>query len=134
MNAEPSKSPLRFFAELGYLLAQYAAQPGYAIAMVIVAWIIWPVGALIASLLIASFYLRTHQQTGSAVESGPQAPTGRRAEEDWLVLAGLVLIGIGVFWLAREYIAQLPWALVIIAFGLLLVLLGFARRGGGSRA
>lgn len=132
MSTEPSKSPLRFFAELGDLLAKYIVQPGYAIAMVIVGWIIWPVGALIASLLIARLYQRAHQQPGATVEPGPTAPSARRVEEEWLVLGGLILIGIGVYWLAWVYIPQLPWALVIMAFGLLLISLGFARRGGRS--
>ena len=132
MSTEPSKSPLHFFAELGDLLMKYIGQPGYAIAMVIIGWVIWPVGALMASLLIASIYRRAHPQLGATVEPGQTAPSRQRVDEEWLVLGGLVLIGIGVYWLAWVYIPQLPWALVIMAFGLLLILLGFARRGGRS--
>jgi hypothetical protein len=132
MSAEPSKSPLHFFAELGDLLMKYIGQPGYAIAMVIVGWVIWPVGALMASLLIASIYRGAHAQSGTTGELGSTAPSGQRVDEEWLVMGGLILIGIGVYWLARVYIPQLPWALVIMVFGILLILLGFARRGERS--
>src|SRR5574337_1247529 len=127
MSTEPSKSPLHFFAELGDLLARYITQPGYAIALAIVSWVIWPVGALIASLLIASLHQHAHQPPGSMAEPSLTAPAGRHTDEDWLVLGGIILIGIGVYWLAWVYIPQLPWALVIMAFGLLLILLGLAR-------
>jgi hypothetical protein len=119
------KSPLHLFAELGDLLAKYAAHPSYAIAMVIVAWIIAPIGALVASLLIAAAYLRAHEtrEPGAA----PAAETPDRG--DWLMLIGLVFIAGGAYWLVRDYIPRFTWEITTIALGLLLVLLGLARRG-----
>ncbi|OGF52883.1 MAG: hypothetical protein A2Z21_04300 [Candidatus Fraserbacteria bacterium RBG_16_55_9] len=128
------QSMLRFFAELGDLLARYATQPGYAVAMVIVGWIIWPIGALIASLLIASLYKRTAEPAGSAPLSGSTtgAPLGLPGERPWLILAGVLLMIMGIFWLVRELIPHISFAFVIIALGLLLIVFGLARREGGS--
>jgi hypothetical protein len=125
MNTEQQKSPLQFFAELGDLIAQYAVQPGFAAAMVIVSWIVWPIGALIASLFIARLYV------GSKTPLSPPALNPPRSE-DWLIFGGLLLIGIGAYSLVREYVPQLPWSVFLIAVGLLLVSLAYARRGGGS--
>ncbi len=131
MSTEQSKSPLQFFAELGDLIARYAANPGFAIGMVIVSWIVWPVGALIASLLIAKLY--TQSQT--AAQPNPPTPTlAPPRSEDWLIFGGLLLIGIGTYSLVRQYLPELPWAVFLIAVGVLLIGLAYARRGGGSSA
>ncbi len=128
MSTEQSNSLLHFFAELGDLIARYAANSGYAVAMVIIGWVVWPIGALIASLLIAKLY--TQSQT--AFQPSQPAPTlTPPRSEDWLILGGLLLIGIGVYSLVREYLPELPWAVLLIAVGVLLVGLAYARRGGG---
>lgn len=127
MSTEQSKSPVQFFAELGDLIARYAVNPSFAVGMVIISWIVWPIGALIASLLIAKLY------TESQRASRPPTPTpAPQRSEDWLIFGGLLLIGIGVYSLVREYVPQLPWSVFLIAVGLLLVGLAYARRGGGS--
>ncbi|MCL6642350.1 MAG: hypothetical protein K6T71_03375 [Candidatus Bipolaricaulota bacterium] len=129
MNPEQSKSPLQFFAELGDLLARYAVNPGFAVGMVIVSWIFWPIGALIASLLIAKLYM----QSQTAAQPNPPTPTlAPPRSEDWLIFGGLLLIGIGVYSLVRQYLPELPWAVLLIAVGVLLVGLAYARRGGGG--
>lgn len=128
MNTDPPKSPLHFFAELGDLIARYAVNPNFAMGMVIVSWIFWPIGALIASLLIAKLY------TQSQPASQPSQPVPTLApprSEDWLIFGGLLLIGIGVYSLVRQYLPELPWAVLLIAVGVLLVGLAYARRGGG---
>jgi len=131
MNPEQSKSPLQFFAELGDLLARYAVNPGFAIGMVIVSWIFWPIGALIASLLIAKLY--TQSQT--AAQPNPPTPTlAPPRSEDWLIFGGLLLIGIGAYSLMRQYLPKLPWAVFLIAVGLLLIGFAYVRRGGGQSA
>lgn len=128
MNAEQSRSPLQFFAKLGDLIAQYAVQPGFAVAMVIVSWIFWPIGALIASLLIAKLYVQSQAAPAEAKQPTPTLNPPR--SEDWLIFGGLLLIGIGVYALVREYLPQLPWSVFLVAIGLLLVGLAYARRGG----
>jgi hypothetical protein len=128
MGTEQSKSSLQFFAELGDLIARYAVNPGFAVGMVIVSWIFWPIGALIASLLIAKLY--TQSQTAS--QQSPPALAPPRSE-DWLIFGGLLLIGIGVYSLVRQYLPELPWAVFLIAVGLLLMGFAYARRGGGPR-
>lgn len=131
-NDDVWQSALKFFAELGDLLVKYAVQPGYAIAMVIVGWVIWPIGALLASLLIASLYYRSTKPfaplSGSTTSTSPEI----QGEQRWLILAGLLLIAVGIFWLVRELIPHISFAFVIIALGLLLIVFGFARREGGS--
>jgi hypothetical protein len=59
MSTEQSKSPLQFFAELGDLIARYAQNRDFAIGMVVISVILWPIGALIASLLIAKIYAQS---------------------------------------------------------------------------
>lgn len=128
MSTEQSKSLLHFFAELGDLIAKYAVNPSFAVGMVIVSWILWPIGALIASLLIAKLY--TQSQTAS--QQSPPAPTlAPPRSEDWLIFGGVLLIGIGIYSLVREYLPELPWAVLLIAVGVLFVGLAYARRGGG---
>lgn len=127
MSTEQSKSPVQFFAELGDLIAKYAVNPGFAIGMVIVSWVFWPIGALIASLLIAKLYVQ------SQTASQPSSPTPTLApprSEDWLIFGGLLLMGIGVHSLVRQYLPGLPWAVSFIVVGVLLVGLAYARRGG----
>ena len=127
MSTEQPKSPLQFFAELGDLIAKYAVNPGFAIGMVIVSWVFWPIGALIASLLIAKLYV----QTQTASQPSQAAPTlALPRSEDWLIFGGLLLIGIGVYSLVRQYLPELPWAVLLIAVGVLLIGLAYARRGG----
>lgn len=127
------QSVLKFFAELGDLIAKYAAQPGYAIAMVVIGWIIWPIGALIASLLIARLYFHATQPASAGAPSGSAARAPSESSElHWPVLAGLLLIVVGIFWLARELIPHISFAFVLIALGLFLILFGFTRRGGTS--
>lgn len=95
MSQESSKSPLAFFAELGDLLAKYVTNPIYAVMMVIVGWVIWPIGALIASLLIANIYARTQRAipAESATSSAPSSESAPKPQEgDWLILLGLGLI------------------------------------------
>jgi hypothetical protein len=132
MSPESSKSPLDFFAELGNLLARYAANPTYAVMMVIIGWVIWPIGALIASLLIASVYARAQK----AAEPGTQPASEnspKLQESDWLILIGLGLIALGLHQWLRHYM-DIPWPLVLIALGVLTILLAFARRAGGGAA
>jgi predicted branched-subunit amino acid permease len=117
---------LQFFAELGDLIARYAANPGFAIGMVIVSWVFWPIGALIASLLIAKLYAQSQ-----TAPSQPAQTLSAPRSEDWLIAGGLVLIGIGVYSLVRQYLPELPWAVLLIAIGVLLIGLAYARRGGG---
>ncbi len=129
MSTEQPKSPLQFFAELGDLIAKYAVNPSFAIGMVIVSWVFWPIGALIASLLIAKLYV----QTQTASQPSQTAPTlALPRSEDWLIFGGLLLIGIGVYSLVRQYLPELPWAVLFIAVGVLLIGLAYARRGGGQ--
>ncbi len=128
MSAESSKSLLQFFAELGDLIARYAVNPSFAIGMVIVSWVFWPIGALIASLLIAKLYAQS--QTASH-PSQPALTLTLPRSEDWLIFSGLLLIGIGVYSLVRQYLPELPWAVLLIAVGVLLVGFAYARRGGG---
>lgn len=130
MSTEQSQSPLQFFAELGDLIAKYAVNPGFAIGMVIVSWVFWPIGALIASLLIAKLYVQT-QTSSQPSQAAPTLAPPR--SEDWLIVGGLLLIGIGVYALVRQYLPELPWAVLLIAVGVLLVGLAYARRGGGPR-
>lgn len=135
MSTEPSKSPLDFFAELGDLLAKYAINPTYAVAMVIVGWVIWPIGALMASLLIASLYVRA-QRVAISAESGAPAPPASSItvrESDWLIIAGLVLVGLGLRQLLKYYSLEVPWSVTLIVVGVLLIGLAFARRGGGAQ-
>jgi hypothetical protein len=129
MNTERSKSPLQFFADLGELVARYAVNPHFALGMVLVSWVVWPIGALIASLLIAKLY------TQSQMASQPSQPAPTLApprSEDWLIFGGLLLIGIGVYSLVRQYLPELPWAVLLIAVGVLLIGFAYARRGGDS--
>jgi F0F1-type ATP synthase assembly protein I len=121
MSTEQSKSPLQFFAELGDLIARYAANPGFAIGMVIVSWVFWPIGALIASLLIAKLYAQSQ-----TAPSQPAQTLSAPRSEDWLIAGGLVLIGIGVYSLVRQYLPELPWAVLLIAIGVLLIGLAYA--------
>lgn len=131
MNPEQSRSPLQFLAELGDLIAKYAVNPEFAIGMVIVSWVFWPIGALIASLLIAKLYAQA--QTTSQPSSPPPTLASPRSE-DWLIFSGLLLIGIGVYLLVRQYLPELPWgAVLLIAVGVLLISLAYARRGGDQR-
>lgn len=130
MNTEQPKSPVQFFAELGDLIARYAVNPNFAIGMVIVSWVFWPIGALIASLLIAKLYT----QAPTTSQPSQPAPTWTSPRsEDWLIFGGLLLIGIGVYSLVRQYLPELPWAVLLIAVGVLLVGLAHAHRGGGPR-
>jgi hypothetical protein len=71
MSTEQSKSPLQFFAELGDLIARYAQNRDFAIGMVVISVILWPIGALIASLLIAKIYA----QSRLAPTQTPPTPT-----------------------------------------------------------
>ncbi|MCS7198162.1 MAG: hypothetical protein NZ930_05745 [Candidatus Bipolaricaulota bacterium] len=122
------KSPLHFFAELGDLIAKYAVNTGFAIGMVIVSWVFWPIGALIASLLIAKLCVQA--QTASQ-PSSPSLTLAPPRSEDWLIFGGLLLIGIGVYALVRQYLPEPPWAVFLIAVGVLLIGVAYARRGGG---
>jgi len=133
-NRDATKHAVRFFAELGDLLARYAVQPGYALAMVIVGWILWPIGALIASLLIAHLYHRATQPANLTATPGStkEAPLSAPAEQSWLVLVGFLLIAAGLFWLMHQFIPQVSFALVLMVIGLFVVLFGIAGRGGGS--
>jgi hypothetical protein len=124
-------SALKFFAELGDLLVRYAAQPAYAIAMIIVGWVLWPIGALIASLLIASLYYHATQPLAPSTPSTtPEAPPVRPAERGWVSLAGLVLMGVGMIWLMREmFMPHISFAFVLIALGFFLIVFGIVRQG-----
>lgn len=127
MSPGNSKSLLHFFAELGDLITRYAANPSFAVGMVAVSWIFWPIGALIASLLIAKLY--TQSQTAS--QPSPPTPTlAPPRSEDWLIFGGIVLIGIGVYSLVKQYLPELHWAVLLIAVGVLLIGLAYGRRGG----
>ncbi len=130
MNPEQSRSLLHFFAELGDLIAKYAVIPGFAIGMVIASWIFWPIGALIASLIIAKLYVQA--QTASQ----PSSPTPTLAPprtEYWLIFGGVLLIGVGVYELVRQYLPKLPWAVLLIAVGVLLVGLAYIIRSEGDQ-
>nr|BAL59117.1 hypothetical protein HGMM_OP3C272 [Candidatus Acetothermum autotrophicum] len=130
MNTERSQSPLHFFAELGDLIARYAVNPSFAVGMVIISWILWPIGALIASLLIAKLYV----QSQGAAQPNPPAPTlAPPRSEDWLIFGGLLLIAIGAYSLVRQYLPELPWSVFLIAVGVLLIGLAYTRRGGDQR-
>lgn len=135
MSASSSKSLLDFLAELGDLLAKYATKSDYAIAMVIIGLIFWPVGAVIAGLLIASIYARSQKavsaEPGSPATSQPTAPvknesTKQREEREWLILGGLALIGFGVYLLARDYLKiDIPWPVILIVGGGFLIWLAY---------
>jgi uncharacterized paraquat-inducible protein A len=131
MSTEQPRSPLQFFAELGDLIARYAQNRDFAIGMVVISVILWPIGALIASLLIAKIYV----QSRLAPTQTPPTPTASRSEdfEDWLIL-GVFLIGVGVYFWVKDYLPEPPWSVVLIVVGALLVGLAYARRGGGPSA
>lgn len=136
MSTEQSKSPLEFCAELGDLIAKYASNSTYAIVMVVVGLVIWPIGALIASLLIANIYARgqraTEPTTASPSVSLPK-PSEKISENDWLILLGLGLIAWGIYQWLDHYI-DIPRSVALIGLGVLIVLFAFARRGGGPNA
>lgn len=130
MNTERSQSPLHFFAELGDLIARYAVNPSFAVGMVIISWILWPIGALIASLLIAKLYV---QSQGAAQPNPPASTLAPPRSKDWLIFGGVLLIGVGVYELVRQYLPRLPWAVLLIAVGVLLVGLAYIIRSEGDQ-
>jgi uncharacterized paraquat-inducible protein A len=71
--------------------------------MVVISVILWPIGALIASLLIAKIYA----QSRLAPTQTPPTPTASRSEdfEDWLIL-GVFLIGVGVYFWVKDYLPE----------------------------
>jgi|GEM_PF-1655898 len=136
MSTEQSKSPLQFFAELGDLLARYAQNRDFAIGMVVLSVILWPIGALIASLLIAKIYVQSQTApTQTTPTQTTPTSTASRSEsfEDWLIM-GVLLIGAGVYFWVKEYLPEPPWSVLLIAIGVLLIGLAYARRGGGQSA
>ncbi len=136
MSAKQSKSLLHFFAELGDLLAKYATESNYALMMAVISLVLWPVGAVIASLLIASLYVRAREGSPSTTPSAtstPSRPKEEWRESDWMILVGLVLIGWGLFQLLKQYV-EIPGSVALIGLGVIIVLMAFAtrRRGGES--
>ncbi|MCS6937170.1 MAG: PrgI family protein [Candidatus Bipolaricaulota bacterium] len=142
MSASSSKSLLDFLAEMGDLLAKYATKSDYAIAMVVIGLIFWPVGAVIAGLLIASIYARSQRavstEPGSSELAQPTAPvktenSKKKEEREWLIVGGLVLIGWGAYLLAKDYLkVDIPWAVILVVAGVFLIWLAYARYQGGA--
>ncbi|MCI2429180.1 PrgI family protein [Candidatus Acetothermia bacterium] len=136
MSQESSKSPLAFFAELGDLLAKYATKSDYAIAMVIAGLILWPFGAVIAALLIASIYAQSQKavslEPGSPATSQPTTlvkneNAEQREERQWLILGGLALIGFGIYLLIRDYLKiDIPWPIILVVLGVFLIWLAYS--------
>jgi len=127
---KPERSWLQFLADLGNLIAQYCTDKTYAILVVIVAWILSPIGALIASLLIASIYLKAK----IAKEPGAPATEEKAIEGEkdlrsspFLILLGLILVAIGGFWLIKEYV-EIHWYWTLIVIGAVLIIIGYLRR------
>lgn len=131
MNTERSKSPLQFFADLGELLARYATKREFAIGMVIVSFI-WPIGTLIAGLLIASIYWRGQHAVSGDAGSPPSQPSKRVEERTEELLLGLALIGFGLFLLAKNYFGietEILLPIAIVVGGVVIIWLAYARKG-----
>ncbi len=79
---------------------------------------------------------------GAAPSSGWVAPAGRAAQSgrparrhsgggSWVF--GLILIGLGIYFLAREYLPEIDidrlWPLGLVVVGMLLMVVAFRRRG-----
>jgi uncharacterized membrane protein len=128
MSTEQSKSPLQFFAELGDLIARYAQNRDFAIGMVVISVILWPIGALIASLLIAKIYFQS--QTAPTQMTPPSTTSCSTDFEAWLILGVILIVG-GVYFWVKEYLPELSRSVLLIAIGVLLVGLAYARRRGG---
>jgi len=132
MSTEQSKSPLQFFAELGDLIARYAQNRDFAIGMVVISVILWPIGALIASLLIAKIYFQSQTAPTQMTPTQMTPPSTTSCSTDfeaWLILGVILIVG-GVYFWVKEYLPELSRSVLLIAIGVLLVGLAYARRRG----
>jgi hypothetical protein len=127
MTTPPKSSPAEIFAEMAQLLADWCKHLPWAIVIVVIAWMIPPLGALVTTLLVFHIY-----STREGSQNQPMTVNiswGRIDQSRLLVVFGAILIAVGIFGLIRYLLHfELPWSIVVIALGILLILLGASRR------
>ncbi|MBC8521446.1 MAG: hypothetical protein H8D26_05590 [Methanomicrobia archaeon] len=116
---------IKFLADIGRGLERHCSDKVIAILLVIVAWTLHPIGALIATLLIANIYL-AKKPVIERREVVEEEKVESRYDE--AITIGLILIVIGGFWFVREYIGIVPWSAILVIIGILLTLYGLSKR------
>ncbi|MCK4476767.1 MAG: hypothetical protein KAU16_08585 [Methanophagales archaeon] len=117
---------IKFLADIGRGLERNCSDKVIAIILIIVAWTLHPIGALIATLLIANIYFAKKPITER--EEGAEDEKVESRYDEIAVTIGLILIVIGSFWFIREYIWIVPWSAILVIIGILLTLYGLSKR------
>lgn len=117
---------IKFLADIGRGLERHCSDKVIAIILVIVAWTLHPIGALIATLFIANIYLAKKPVTERGEVAEEEQVESRY--DEIVITIGLILIVIGGFWVVKEYIGIVPWSAILVIIGILLTLYGLSKR------
>ncbi|MBI1743294.1 hypothetical protein HYR54_09565 [Candidatus Acetothermia bacterium] len=119
-------SPANIFVEMSNLIAKVCREFPWAVGMAIIGWIIPPLGALVATLLIVHIYTSNQKEPGQPITIN--LGSIQSGQSMALMMIGLVLVAIGIYLLIRYFLPELPWGALLIPIGLLLVWLGLSKR------
>ena len=122
----PKPSPANIFVEMSNLIAKVCMEFPWAVGIAIIGWIIPPLGALVATLLIVHIYTNNQREPGQPITIDLRSIQSGQSMA--LMMIGLVLVAIGVYLLIRHFLPGLPWGAVLIPIGALLIWLGLSKR------
>jgi hypothetical protein len=122
-----NESVKNIFTEMASLAARLCSEMPWAIVIGILSWVIPPLGALVATLLI--IYVYQHRGRVSEMPITVDINLKGPLESRFLMFLGLFFIAIGVVALARQVIPEIPsWQIFFILLGVLLIWIGISRR------
>jgi hypothetical protein len=129
MTGKPQASFWEILAEMGQLIFDWCRQMPWVVILVMAAWIIPPLGALITTLLAIHIY--RHQESVSISPTNITSSLSGENQNKTYFILGILSIALGLFWLIR-YLTHfdLPWSILLIVLGALLVAIGI---GTGRR-
>ena len=122
------KELLDMLAGVGEIVERWVADPGRAMLVVMITWILWPtpLDALLATALLVAAYYRATGRKGCSEEELREKLS--RMGEPALLLVGALLLVVGTYLLIGRLIA-IPWEFSLIVVGAFLIATGVALGG-----
>ncbi len=123
MTNTPQASFLGILAEIGQLVFSWCTRMPWVVLLVLVAWVLPPLGALLTTFLAVHIY--RHQGNFSIQPANITISLSGDNQAKALFILGIILIAMGLFWLIR-YITHfdLHWSIFLIVLGVLMIAFG----------